>query len=493
MRPPLRTLLQAALLGVLAPFGHALAQGVPAGSGPGIGFDTADDFSTLRGTDPGQPVEISPVQGIEAIDVGTLRPTTTTDAAEEQQARVTRQTAEQPVTGNEDNGTAKRKKTADARDETAYDPTGIAVGSFTLFPALELRGGYTSNAAQVSTGGPSGLVTLAPDILLQSNWDRHDFQFRLKGAYEYFTDTTVSPDPYLYVEANGRIDLPQDWALRLKADYTYDTQSTNQLGYPGNVDNPPGVSTYDGGATLDGSVGNTILQLRGTATYTGYDPVDVGDITVTQAYLDNTLVNGAVRVGYKVSPTLAPFVEAEVSSRLFNRPTDPLGYSRNSNGITLRGGLAYSADPILKGEIALGWRHQQYVDSQFDSFDLPTIDASLIWSPTPLTQVALLAATYVDPAYDINASSTIVYDLGLQVQRYIRRNFTLEADLGYQYQHYLDFDVNQVTYAAGLQGTWKLNREAWLVGRLEQEYFQSASDGGSYPTTTATIGLRLQR
>ena len=83
--------------------------------------------------------------------------------------------------------------------------------------------------------------------------------------------------------------------------------------------------------------------------------------------------------------------------------------------------------------------------------------------------------------------------LGLQVQRYIRRNFTLEADLGYQYQHYLDFDVNQVTYEAALQGTWKLNREAWLVGRLQQEYFQSASDGGSYPTTTATIGLRLQR
>ena len=119
--------------------------------------------------------------------------------------------------------------------------------------------------------------------------------------------------------------------------------------------------------------------------------------------------------------------------------------------------------------------------------------ASLIWSPTPLTEVALLAATYVDPAYDINASSTIIYDLGLQIQRYIRRNFTLEADLGYQYQHYLDFDVNQVTYEAALQGTWKLNREAWLVGRLQQEYFQSASDGGSYPTTTATIGLRLQR
>jgi len=38
-----------------------------------------------------------------------------------------------------------------------------------------------------------------------------------------------------------------------------------------------------------------------------------------------------------------------------------------------------------------------------------------------------------------------------------------------------------------------MSREAWIVGRLEQDYFQSGVEGGSYPTTTATIGVRLQR
>lgn len=496
MRVIHRTLLAATLIAA-APLPSARAQGAPPGSGPGMAYDTNDDFSTLRGTDPGQPVDIAPQPDIDAADSALIKGTLgqgNLDQEGEAAGRVTRVTAEPAVTGNEQDGAQKRSKTADARDETAYDPTGIRLGSFILLPAVELRGGYTSNAAQSSTSGPSGVLTVAPDILLRSDWSTNAFEFRLKGAYEYFTDTTVAPSPNLYVEANGRIDLPRDWALRLKADYIYDTQSTNQLGFPENVDNPPGVNTYDGGATLDGEIGRTVLQLRGTATYTSYDPLTVDDLTVTQAYLDNTLVNAAARIGYQVTPAIAPFVEAELSSRLFDRPTDPLsGYSRNSNGITLRGGIAYSADPILKGEIALGWRHQAYVDSAFDSFDLPTVDASLIWSPTPLTQVALTAATYIDPAYDISASSTIVYDLGLQVQRYVRRNFTLEADLGYQNQRYIDAGVNAMTYQAALQGTWKLSREAWIVGRIEQQYFQSAVEGGSYPTTTATIGLRLQR
>ncbi|MBZ9934711.1 outer membrane beta-barrel protein [Mesorhizobium sp. BR1-1-16] len=489
MRVIHRTLLSATLIAALAPMSAARAQSVANGSGPGIAFDTSDDFSSLRGTDSGQPVEISNQQGIDATDDNLT--TTTPDLAED--GKVTRVQGVQPVTGNEDDGPAKRSKTSDARDETAYDPTGIRVGSFILLPAVELRGGYTSNAAQSSTGGPSGTLTIAPDILLKSDWASNEFQFRLKGDYEYFTDTSVKPDSNLYVEANGRIDLPRDWALRLKADYIYDTQSSSQFGYPEGVQNPPGINTYDAGATLDGSVGRTVLQLRGTATYTGYDPLQVDNVAVTQAYLDNTLINTAARIGYQWTPTIAPFVEAEISNRLFENPNDPSGYSRNSRGITLRGGIAYSADPILKGEIALGWRHETYDDSRFAPFDLPTIDASLIWSPSPLTQVAFVAATYVDPATDINASSTIVYDLGLSVERYVRRNFTLAADVGWQHQHYIDADVNEITYEAGIQGTWKLNREAWIVGRLEQQYFASAVEGGSYPTTTATIGLRLQR
>ena len=482
MRLLVRLLASAALIQAL---GTASALAQQTVGTPPIWFDTEDDFSQLRGTDSGAPVEIDSGPGTAtAADA---------DAGDqpEEPGRALRVSPQAAITDEEAQSTPPRKRKE--LDSGAYEPLGIRLGSFILRPAIEFRTGYTTNAAGSPDAIASGTLTVAPDITLTSDWSEHELGFRLKGAYEYFTDTTVAADPTLYVEGNGRIDLPDDWALRLKADYNYDTQSLDVLGYPVGADNPPGVNTFDGGATLDGAFGLVLVELRGTATYTGYEDADLAGIEVDQSYRDNTFWSGAARIGYQITPAVAPFVETQLSTRRFQQPIDAFGYSRNSNGITIRGGLQYSADPVLKGEIALGWHREDYVDAAYSSFDAPTIDASLIWSPSPLTQIAFTASTSVDPADDLTASSTLVYDLALSAQRYIRENFTLEGDISWQRQHYIGTELSNYTYEAGVGATWKINREAWLVGRLAQEYYVSAVPGGDYPTTTATIGIRFQR
>lgn len=482
MRPLLRLHALAALLVALGPASAARAQEAQETQAPPIWFDTQDDFSQLRGTDAGAPVEIDSGPGTDAG----------TPEREAEDGRPQRTAREAPISDAAAEGPAQRRRAVSA-DGNDYEPLGIRLGAFILRPAIEFRTGYTSNAAGSSTGGPSGVLTVAPDVTLQSDWSEHELGFRLRGAYDYYTDTSVAADPTLYVEANGRIDLPDDWALRLKADYDYQKDAINVLGYALDANNPPGVNTFDGGATLDGSFGRVLVELRGTATYTGYEAADLGGQIIDQSYRDNTLLSGAVRVGYQATPAIAPFIETQLTNRAFAQPIDSFGYSRDSTGITIRGGLQYSADPVLKGEIALGWHRENYVDAAYSSFDAPTIDASLIWSPSPLTQISFLASTSVDPADDLTASSTLVYDLALSAQRYIRENFTLEGDIGWQRQHYIGTDLSDITYEAGIGATWKLNRSAWIVGRLAQEYYVSAAPGGDYPTTTATIGLRLQR
>lgn len=482
MRPEVRFHVSAALM--LA-FGSMLAAPARAqdASGvdtPPIWFDTADDFSALRGTDSGAPV---------AIDAGVRAEPNADDSPE---AGPVRAMPQPPLTDADGQG-GPRRRNPNAEDGSAFEPLGVRLGSFLLKPSITFSTGYTSNAAGSPTGGPSGMLIVAPDVTLQSNWSRHELGFRFRGAYDYYTDTSVAADPTLYVEANGRIDLPDDWALRLKADYDYQKDSLNILGYPIGANDPPGVNTFDGGATLDGSFGRVVVQLRGTATYTGYEAANLGGLIVDQSYRNNTLVSGAMRVGYQLTPAIAPFVETQLSNRMFSQPVDANGFNRGSQGITIRGGLQYSADPVLRGEIALGWHRENYDDAAYSSFDAPTIDASLIWSPSALTQITFTAATSIDPANDLTASSTLVYNLGLSAQRYIRENFTLEGDIGWERQHYIGTDLSDFTYLAGIGATWKLNREAWIVGRLQQEYYVSAAPGGDYPTTTATIGLRLQR
>lgn len=482
MHSPVRLLLSAALLAALAPMTVAVAQETAAQAGL---FDADADFGSLRGSD-----------GQEAVDLynASLPPDEPLPAETPLTNRAQRGERLSPTIAQEgEEPTRARARTADARDASSYDPLGIRVGSFILLPSIELRGGYTTNAAQSSTGGPSAVWTLVPDLLVRSDWSRHEFGLALHGTYDYFSDTSVSPRPTVNAEANGRIDLPRDWALRLRANYNYDTQSISSLDYPTGVNEPPGVNTYAAGATLEGSIGRVALQLRPGVVATEYDDGMAGDVVVPQGDRDNTLTSLAGRVGYEVTPALTPFVEAEVSDRSFKQKIDSNGFNRASQGITLRGGIAYSADPVLKGEVALGWHHERYDDTAFQPLDAMTVDASVIWSPTPLTNFTLRAATYVNPTTDPNSAGSIVYDAGIRAEHALRRNLTLEGDLGWRREYYEGINVADITYEAGFGVTWKINRAAWVVGRFSQEYYDSAVPGGSYPTTTVSVGLRLQR
>ncbi len=170
------------------------------------------------------------------------------------------------------------------------------------------------------------------------------------------------------------------------------------------------------------------------------------------------------------------------------RPTRFPATSRNSNGITLRGGLAYSADPILKGEVALGWRHQSYVDSSFDSFDLP--------------HRRRLADLVADAAHRDRVRRRHLYRPGQRHQRLehhrlrsrpsrfsatsgaISRSRPISATRTSATSTSTS-TRRPVRRRCRARGNWSRRRGS--SARLEQEYFQSAVEGGSYPTTTATI------
>lgn len=484
MQFPARLFLSAALVSALASTTVA-ARAAEDSPLPVDLLDDTDAFGSLRGSD-----------GQAAVDLTLPTETPGTGRDEPLSAsRAVRTERIAPIIAEEDEQpTRPRARTADALDASSYDPLGIRLGSFVILPSVELRGGYTSNAAGSSTGGPSGILTVVPDLIVKSDWSRHELGFALHGNLDYFSDGSVAPQPNINAEANARLDLPRDWALRLRANYNYQTQSLSSLDYPSGVENPPGVNTYNAGATLDGTVGRVALQLRSGVTYTGYeDGKGANGEIIPQGDRDNTWVSAATRVGYEVTPAFTPFVEAELSDRSFRQKIDSNGFNRASQGITLRGGIAYSADPVLKGELALGWHHERYDDDAFQPLNAMTIDGNVLWAPTELTNFALRAATYVDPTTDPSSAGSIVYDIGLKAQHALRRNLTLDADLGYQYQKYEGINAADVTYEAGFGVTWKINRSAWVVGRFQQEYYKSATPGGDYPTTTVTVGLRLQR
>ena len=111
MRPLLRLHALAALLVALGAATAAQAQETQA---PPIWFDTEDDFSQLRGTDAGAPVEIDSGPGTDAG-------ATSTETEDGKPQRIAPQA---PITDEEADGATQRKRSG-SPDGSDYEPLGI--------------------------------------------------------------------------------------------------------------------------------------------------------------------------------------------------------------------------------------------------------------------------------------------------------------------------------------------------------------------------------
>jgi hypothetical protein len=110
-----------------------------------------------------------------------------------------------------------KKRKAHTEPEDPYAPLGVHAGAFTLFPAVELIGGYDTNPAHTANGKGASLYTVAPELQGQSNWSRHDLKVDLRGSYTgYSPDATPTLSrPYFNGKVDGRVDVLKDTRIEL--------------------------------------------------------------------------------------------------------------------------------------------------------------------------------------------------------------------------------------------------------------------------------------
>jgi len=151
-------------------------------------------------------------------------------------------------------------------EEDPFAPTGVHAGTFFLRPALEVMTGYDTNPARSATN-PKGSTqfTVAPELLGKSDWERHQLDIAIRGAYYYYPDVRISDRPNLDARADGRIDVSKDTRIDIQGRYLLATD------YPGS----PNIAADYAKLPIYTDVGGTLgvgqrfnrleLSLKGTA------------------------------------------------------------------------------------------------------------------------------------------------------------------------------------------------------------------------------------
>jgi hypothetical protein len=411
------------------------------------------------------------------------------------------------------------KRKAHSEPDDPYLPLGVHAGAFTLFPAIELIGGYDTNPAR-SPGGPGAtLYTVAPELQVQSNWSRHEFKADLRGSYTGYSpdQTPTLSRPNFNGKMDGRIDVTRDTRVDLGTRLLVATDNPGSPNLQAGLAKLPVFATFGGTAGVTHQFNRLELGVKGDIERTAYQDSMLTDGTIDSNQDRNyNQYTGTFRGAYETLPGVKPFVEVAADSRVHDLAADVNEFERDSTGLTGKIGTTLNLARTLTGEIAVGYTQRKYQDPRFDTLSALIGNASLIWTATPLTTVKLSASSVINESTVPGVSGTLSRDVGLQIDHSLRRWLIATAKFGFGVDSYkggtdtssgsaaicdcvistlgeTSPDRQDLRYQVGFGLTYKLSPEFQIKGEVRHDWLRSNVAGNDYDATVFLLGVRIQR
>lgn len=387
---------------------------------------------------------------------------------------------------------APRRRTAEL---DPYQPLGITAGTLRLTPYFEESLGYDSNPDQVSAGiRPSGFSRTEGGFGLLSLWSSNELTATMHAGYDAFFDNPQSNRPDAAGTVDYRYDVTRDIRLDSEVRFAVSTQRPGSPELNVAVQGRPVISSY--GATIGGSdtFGRLTLGLHGLLDRTDYENGRLSNGQAlaldTQDFTDYGLV---ARADYQLTPTLRPFGDVTIDTRVHDVTLDLSGYARDSDGIVGRIGTSFELTPLITGTVSAGYEQRSYDDRRLRDLRGPVVDASVIYAVTPLTTLTLLAATTFDETNLADSPGVESRSVSLQVSHALLRNLTLTALVGYLDTDYVASPIRENTYSATLKASYALSRSLVLEASYNHQSLRSTQAGSTFDQDIVLLGLRLQQ
>jgi hypothetical protein len=422
-----------------------------------------------------------------------VKPPAPTNAGQSAYAQAGKPGAPPIEVGNQPPTRIKKKKKKEELDP--YDPLGMRSGGLIYYPAVELIGGYDSNPARTSGGKGASTITVAPELRVRSDWERHEFKADLRGSYNWFSpDSTPSLDrPYFNGTANGRIDVTRDTRIDLEGRTTVSTDNPNSPNLPAGLAKLPLYTSFGGTAGVGQKFNRLDVSLKGTVDRTVYQDSELTNgATASNEDRNYNQYGGLLRTGYEIGPGVTPFFEVGGDTRKHDLAVDSSGYKRDSTGWTAMAGSTFELTRLLTGDIAIGYTQREYEDARLKALAGFIGKGSLTWTASALTTVKLTAATTVGESDQAGVSGVLYRDVGLEVDHAFRRWLIGSLKGGAGFDDYVGGNRNDQRYYFGAGLTYKLNRFTQIKGEARHEWLTSSQSANDYSANVVMLSLRLQ-
>lgn len=378
--------------------------------------------------------------------------------------------------------------------DDAYAPLGLRVGTFTILPSLQQSIGYDTNPEQVVNRSARGSAALRTDgeLNFRSDWSAHELAGELRGGYSGYPDNQSANRPNGAGNVRLRLDANRDTRIDVEGRFLVDTQRAGSPDLNATVAGRPIIASY--GTTLGVTERFNRLQvsLRGLVDRSEFEDARLSNGTVlSQADRNLNQYGLRMRAGYEISPVISPFVDLLGNTRIYDQRIDSNGIRRDSDGVTLTAGAAFALTRFVAGEVSAGFEHRTYDDPSLRDLTAPVVNASVIWTASPLTTVRLTAATGIVETSLIGSSGVRTQVATLEVQHDLLRNLSLTVGGSYLTSDYDRIAISEQGFSATARLDYRFNRWLTMRGSYIYQQIDSSTNGASFSSNTWLLGLRV--
>jgi hypothetical protein len=372
-----------------------------------------------------------------------------------------------------------------SRMRSSYDAEPVRVGDFDIRPEIDETASYDSNVQGGGGGGGSPVAVSHASLAFNSDWARDSL-----GASFSLDDSRYSDLP---------VDDHLDWSAAIGGSYTLG-EGALTLGYAHLAEHELGAQF--GALAATNAVPYSVDDIRASATtlagrFSFTPDIDVqsfrfgtatqGGQSVGQSYRDRTLTEGGLTTRFDLGSDRGIVLVLQADQTRYPR-TPPGAVSEASIGVIALGGLDYQATGVFRYRLLVGVETRAFSARVYGSQTAPITEASVIWTPTPLTTITDTVSREIDSPASANAGDFSYLSNTFIVDHELARNVLLQAKATLQQADYLG-QGSQNSVAFGFSATWLVSKT--LRFTASYNYDVTSSPPADLGTTTRGAAIPL--
>ena len=379
------------------------------------------------------------------------------------------------------------------RDRPAFQAVGVRLGSFLVYPAVDLSVVFDDNLFADATDTEDFYFRVSPEVRVESNFPRHALNFQADLNNDVYFDESSEDRTEFGVRSTGRLDITEGTSFR--GDVLFEERREDR-GSPDSVGaaaDPVEFTRFQGTGELSYRPGRGRLSVGGTYQVLDFDDVAlIGGGTQNNDDRDRDVYSVFGRVGYEVSPGYEVFALGLYGQTDYDDPLDDNGVNRDSDLYTVEGGARFELTNVIAGEVSAGYTSEDFDDVTLQTVEGIAANADVEWYVTRLTTILFGASRRVQETTIAGASGYINTVIDVGVDHELMRNVILSAGFRYDNRDYEGITREDDQYEADVRAIYLLNRNLSLAAEYRYETRESTAPTEDYTRNVVGLTLRAQ-